>query len=1000
MFKKILIVLVLFSLIIPLTTRAQTADGQSRSAADLERQIRELTQQLERLRGNVDTGTSQQWCHTFNQNLGVGMNNDEVSYLYGALMRSGLITAGSDNRRNENIYDENTASAVSQFQEKYREDILTASGLSAPTGYFGPASRKKMNSLYGCIGIKPPIYSKSSITLRFNTGGDNFVATISLTDDNGQVVKPITIPSFAPYFSLSPGYYNATLDTKEYRNNQLTSNENHRITARLKVGGSAAGGSVYSIEGSTINIDGESNTDLLKLVADAFVRSNYVDIAASSGSEYVNVKFTLTDKQGRVVNTASSILPAYRLPVGHYVAGISINGSNNNNEEIKLSIEANSAGYLINFNEKQPVPYPMPIPAPAQPLIVIYPMAGDAWMKGQTYKIIWSASPSTADSFVRISLVGKGYYSEITPKTINDGVEYWTIPSTVPTGEYQVSVSLCRTTNDCYWNNWSGLFKIYGDDGVPANMPPTISGVSGPTTRNVGQMGTWTVRAYDPDPPAGGGSLSYSVWWGDEVYYSPTAGGASTNQKQEISQSATFTHTYSRAGTFSPTFTVTDNSGQSAQTSLSVVVGGGVVSETKITPESLPAVVKGQYYNQIPYYSQVLKASGFSSGNLTWSIISGALPNGFSLNKQSLLCPATGPCPNTETYSAFIYGNTENVALGTYTFTVQATNGTQTARREYKLDVVGTNDSNSSVQVLSPNGGESWIRGGTHTISWGATGAPEVSVYLVKDSDPTYRLAIRHNFVSGRANSITWTVPGGDTATTDIAVGSDYRIWVIGGGATAVDDKSDQPFKIVGSGSNTSPTFTGIPSVPASVKVGQIVSLGWSAQDKDNDDLVWSVSWGDGEGQQGSCQIVNPQNGAHWAFNTFHIWSKPGQYTAEVSVSDCRGGIEKRNFTINVVMPVNVLSPVASDVWPAGSTQTIRWNSPGTNIWLFMGNAGSSVVGPIVVSPVPNTGSYTFTIPSNFETGQHFIRLTCTGGECGNNQWYLWNDSEVFKITS
>ena len=106
----------------------------------------------------------------------------------------------------------------------------------------------------------------------------------------------------------------------------------------------------------------------------------------------------------------------------------------------------------------------------------------------------------------------------------------------------------------------------------------------------------------------------------------------------------------------------------------------------------------------------------------------------------------------------------------------------------------------TSVQVLSPNDGETWVKGQTQTIYWGATGAPEVSVYLVKDSDPTYRLAIKHNHMSGRANVIYWTVPSGDTeAGSHIADGSDYRIWVIGGGTTAVDDRSDRPFSIVSS---------------------------------------------------------------------------------------------------------------------------------------------------------------------------------------------------------
>ncbi|MBI2100770.1 MAG: PKD domain-containing protein [Candidatus Vogelbacteria bacterium] len=101
----------------------------------------------------------------------------------------------------------------------------------------------------------------------------------------------------------------------------------------------------------------------------------------------------------------------------------------------------------------------------------------------------------------------------------------------------------------------------------PTNRPPSISGVSGPTTLEVGKSGTWSVTASDPE----NGPLSYSVVWGD-------AGG--TTAGSPVQQTATFTHTYSQAGTYYPTFTVTDNAGQSAKTSLSVVVQGGTTIGT------------------------------------------------------------------------------------------------------------------------------------------------------------------------------------------------------------------------------------------------------------------------------------------------------------------------------------------------------------------------------------------------------------------------------------
>src|SRR3989338_6784263 len=111
-----------------------------------------------------------------------------------------------------------------------------------------------------------------------------------------------------------------------------------------------------------------------------------------------------------------------------------------------------------------------------------------------------------------------------------------------------------------------------------AGNNPVISGVSGPQTLNVNQTGTWTIKASNSTD----GNLSYSVVWGDESYLSSST---TLNKSLNTSQSATFTHSYSQAGTYTPTFTVTSentircittpcpsNEG-SAKTSLSVNVG-------------------------------------------------------------------------------------------------------------------------------------------------------------------------------------------------------------------------------------------------------------------------------------------------------------------------------------------------------------------------------------------------------------------------------------------
>jgi len=103
-----------------------------------------------------------------------------------------------------------------------------------------------------------------------------------------------------------------------------------------------------------------------------------------------------------------------------------------------------------------------------------------------------------------------------------------------------------------------------------SNFPPVISGVSGPTTLNIGQSGTWTVTASDPE----NGPLAYSVIWGDETVYPALFGAPSASEP--VKQTATFTHTYSSAGVYTAVFYVTDSQNNASKTTISVNVGGAM----------------------------------------------------------------------------------------------------------------------------------------------------------------------------------------------------------------------------------------------------------------------------------------------------------------------------------------------------------------------------------------------------------------------------------------
>lgn len=97
-------------------------------------------------------------------------------------------------------------------------------------------------------------------------------------------------------------------------------------------------------------------------------------------------------------------------------------------------------------------------------------------------------------------------------------------------------------------------------------QPLSITGLDTPTTLALGQQGTWTVRV-----AAGStnGNLHYSVVWGDE---SAANTSIMAPQPSVVQTSSTFTHIYSRSGTYTPYFTVSDDAGHTVTASASVLV--------------------------------------------------------------------------------------------------------------------------------------------------------------------------------------------------------------------------------------------------------------------------------------------------------------------------------------------------------------------------------------------------------------------------------------------
>jgi len=164
-------------LALPAASQAATVAELQAMINALQAQIQQLQSQLTQIQGTTPTWCHTFWCHTFNVNLKIGDRGSEVEALQTVLERQGFSI--SSDEKNKKSFDESTASAVSGFQEKNKDEILTPLGLKFGTGFVGPSTRAKLNNLYGCgvspiIAPIPPPLCLPVITVLSPNGGERW----------------------------------------------------------------------------------------------------------------------------------------------------------------------------------------------------------------------------------------------------------------------------------------------------------------------------------------------------------------------------------------------------------------------------------------------------------------------------------------------------------------------------------------------------------------------------------------------------------------------------------------------------------------------------------------------------------------------------------------------------------------------------------------------------------------------------------------------------------
>ncbi len=146
------------------------------------------------------------------------------------------------------------------------------------------------------------------------------------------------------------------------------------------------------------------------------------------------------------------------------------------------------------------------------------------------------------------------------------------------------------------------------------------------------------------------------------------------------------------------------------------------------------------------------------------------------------MAATTGRFPMTQAL-----GSDYRVKITRTTFPVGSTAATDSSNSYFALIP-------ETLTVTSPNGGENWVGGSTHSITWMSTGSPTalVKIELVKPG-----VALNKVIISSTPNdgSYDWVIP------MTQALGSDYRVKITRTtfpvGSTAATDSSNGYFALI-----------------------------------------------------------------------------------------------------------------------------------------------------------------------------------------------------------
>jgi hypothetical protein len=265
------------------------------------------------------------------------------------------------------------------------------------------------------------------------------------------------------------------------------------------------------------------------------------------------------------------------------------------------------------------------------------------------------------------------------------------------------------------------------------------------------------------------------------------------------------------------------------------------------------------------------------------------------------------------------------------------------------------------ITVGSPNGGEIWLPGNTHYITWTSFGTSgNVRIIYSTDSGLTWSVISESTTDDG---FYAWSVP------ELYSVNCLLKVYDVDNNP---EDQSNSEF-----------TISPIPEIVVLSPDG-----GESWQAGNSHDILWTSC-----GTSGNVQIFySVNNGLSWTeiiHSTpdcgIYSWTIPDTPSSRclVRVTDTDGSPADQSnsaFSVTAIPAITVTSPNRGETWRVGTNQNITWTSTGTsgNVRILYSIDSGSNWSEIIES-TPDDGSYIWTIP-DFQSTDCLVMISDSDG--------------------